>query len=203
MSTYRKVGWEARGESFGASELGALLGVSPYETREQLIDRKARKTKTASTFAMRAGSYLESGILTMYAKETGRECEEWQETIASDALPHLVVTPDARESGTLTLVEIKHSAGGKGWGVGDVIDRLEAYTVHEATAAPLHYQVQVQGQLAVTGYEHCRIVGFIRGNLRVYEVPRHEGVIRRIREECARGWDEVLRLREGLALEVM
>lgn len=199
---YRVVGWEARGQAFGASELGVLLGVSPYEDRASLIRRKATGERIHSKPAMKLGSCLESGILAFYREMTGREAKAWppRQTIACDAFPHLVVTPDATEDGG-PLLEIKHSAGGKGWGVGSVIDDAEGFTTHAGSAAPLHYQVQVQGQMAVTGHAHCRIVGLIRGRLRVYEVPRHEGVIARIRQECIDGWNEVQQLRKELARE--
>jgi hypothetical protein len=200
---YRVVGWGSRGQAFGASELGILLGVSPYEDRDSLIRRKATGERIPSKPAMKLGSCLESGILRFYAEMTGREVKAWpaQQSVACDAFPHLVVTPDATEEVDGPLLEIKHSAGGKGWGVGGVISDHEGWTRHDGTAAPLHYQVQVQGQMAVTGHAHCRIVGLIRGRLRIYEVPRHEGVIARIRSECVSGWGEVLRLRQELARE--
>jgi hypothetical protein len=194
---YRAVGWDERAEAFGASECGALLGVSPYESREDLIVRKAHRLRTESRPVMRIGTFLEEGILRLYAHESGRVCTPWAPrfTVASDAFPALVCTPDAVED-TGALVEIKFSGGGRGWGTGEVIEDLPAYTVHKASAAPLHYAVQCQAQLAITGREHCRLVGLIRGRLRVYEVPRHEGVIARLRDEAPKAWSEVLRLRE-------
>jgi predicted phage-related endonuclease len=200
---WHEVGWEARGQAFGASELGALLDVSPYEDRLSLVHRKATGERTPSKPAMVLGSCLEDGILRFYAEMTGRKVTPWtaRRTIASVAFPHLVVTPDAVDDSGDVLLEIKHSAGGRGWGVGAVIDECDGYTTHEGSAAPLHYQVQVQGQMAVTGHKHCRIAGLIRGRLRIYEVPRHAGVIERIRRECVSGWAEVLRLREQAALK--
>lgn len=200
---WHEVGWGARGDAFGASELGALLDVSPYEGRASLINRKATNERTPSKPAMVLGICLEDGILRFYSAMTGRKVTPWvaRRTIASIAFPHLVVTPDAVDDDADVLLEIKHSAGGRGWGVGAVIDDCDGYTTHEGQAAPLHYQVQVQGQMAVTGHAHCRIVGLIRGRLRIYEVPRHEGVIARIRSECVNGWGEVLRLRQELARE--
>lgn len=199
---WHEVGWGARGDAFGASELGALLDVSPYEDRSSLIARKASGERSPSKPAMVLGSCLEDGILRFYAEMTGRKVTPWvaRRTIASIDFPHLVVTPDAVDDTSDALLEIKHSSGGRGWGVGAVIDECDGYTTHEGGAAPLHYQVQVQGQMAVTGHRHCRIAGLIRGKLRIYEVPRHEGVIARIRQECIRGWAEVLRLREQAAL---
>ena len=201
---FRFVPWESRAEAFGASELGALLDVSPYESRADLIYRKAHAIDVHRKPAMLLGQCLEAGILAFYVALTHREAHPWGErkTIASDAFPRLVVTPDASEPDAGTgpcLLEIKHSAGGKGWGTGRVIEEHEGFTVHEGAAAPLAIQVQTVAQLAVTGYPRARVVGLIRGKLRIYEIARHEGVISRIREECVSGWAEVAALRAASA----
>ncbi len=208
LRVFRRVGWEARREAFGASEIGALLDASPWESRADVVRRKASGEELPRKPAMLLGACLESGILAYYVALTHHEATAWETrgTIASDAFPRLVVTPDAHEpdAGTgPTLLEIKHSAGGRGWGTGHVVEEYDGVTVHEGRAAPLHVQIQVQGQLAVTGYPRARIVGLIRGKLRVYECERHDGVIARIAAECVSAWRdvEVLRAHTGLAME--
>ena len=204
---YRVVRWEDRGEGFGASEAGALLDVSPYESRDGLIYRKAHRIRTESKPVMRIGQFLEHGILALYAHESGEDVEAWvgedgkPQTLASLAQPLMIASPDARVRDTRRGIEIKFSGGGRGWGTGDVLSDLPAYTIHDGRAAPLMYQLQAQQCMAVTGFDEWPIVGLIRGRLRVYAVERHEGAIARLHEEIPRAWDEVLRLRSAVARE--
>lgn len=198
---YRVLTWEERGNGFGASEAGALLDVSPYESRDSLIYRKAHRLRTDSKPVMRIGQFLERGILELYAHESGEAAVAWvgddgkPQTLGSLREPLMIATPDAHVTNTRRGVEIKFSGGGRGWGTGDVIRDLPAYTIHAGSAAPLMYQLQAQQCMAVTGYDEWPIVGLIRGRLRVYHVERHEGAIARLFEEIPRAWAEVLRLR--------
>lgn len=65
---------EARKQGVGASEIGTILGVNPYDTPYQLWLRKTgRAPAVEENFLMKAGHYLESAIAQFCADETGVE----------------------------------------------------------------------------------------------------------------------------------
>lgn len=65
---------EARKQGVGASEIGTILGVNPYDTPYQLWLRKTgRAPMVEENFLMKAGHYLESAIAQFCADETGVE----------------------------------------------------------------------------------------------------------------------------------
>ena len=65
---------EARKDGIGASEIGTILGVNPYDTPYQLWLRKTGQAPpTEDNFLMKAGHYLESAIAQFCADETGVE----------------------------------------------------------------------------------------------------------------------------------
>ena len=63
---------EARSLGIGASEVGTILGVNPWETPYQLWRRKkGLDAPKQENFAMKAGHYLEDAVSKFFSDETG------------------------------------------------------------------------------------------------------------------------------------
>jgi putative phage-type endonuclease len=63
-----------REKGIGSSEVGTILGINKWETPYQLWRRKVGiDPPKESSFAMRAGHYLEDAVSQMWEYETGRE----------------------------------------------------------------------------------------------------------------------------------
>lgn len=89
---------EARKDGIGASEIGTILGVNPYDTPYQLWLRKTGQVPpTEDNFLMKAGHYLESAIAQFCADETGVEIIKQSAgdfIVVNQDKPFLRVSPD-------------------------------------------------------------------------------------------------------------
>ena len=89
---------EARKDGIGASEVGTILGVNPYETPYQLWLRKTgRAPAKEESFLMKAGHYLEAAIAQFCADETGVEIIKQSAgdfLVVNEDRPFLRVSPD-------------------------------------------------------------------------------------------------------------
>lgn len=89
---------QARTNGIGASEVGTILGLNPFETPLQLWRRKkGLDAPKAENFAMKAGHFLEDAVSRFYADETG--CTVIKNTaedfsILNPEKPYLRVSPD-------------------------------------------------------------------------------------------------------------
>lgn len=90
---------EARKGGIGASEIGTILGVNPYDTPYQLWLRKTGRVQEVESenFLMKAGHYLEEAIAKFCADETGieiikRSAEEF--VVVNQDKQFLRVSPD-------------------------------------------------------------------------------------------------------------
>jgi putative phage-type endonuclease len=180
-----------RRSAIGASEAPMLLGVSPYKSPMQLFAEKLEMVEPdASTDAMRWGQILEGPLAEHYAAKTGRRLHDpGRYTLRrSRAVPWMVATLDREivsapyemldpATGTLTRyerplpapLEIKTTAG----------YRFEDWN----DEPPIHVLVQVQHQLAVTGWDWASVAVLLGGRtFRWYDVPRHEPFILKLIE---------------------
>lgn len=90
---------EARRAGIGSSEIGTILGVSPWDTPYKLWLRKTGQVKEEEqeNFLMKAGHYLEDAIAHFCADETGctvikQSAEEF--LVVNRDRPYLRVSPD-------------------------------------------------------------------------------------------------------------
>src|SRR6266567_108753 len=147
----------ARG--LGASEIAAALGVSPFKSQFQLWSEKtglAEPDDLDSKEFVKWGLRLEEPIARAFAEETGRTvtmCPRFT-LVRHPKYPWLTATPDATqivvERSEVGALQIKttNAFAAKDWKEG----------------APLYYQVQQQGELAVTGYTWGTLCVLIGGN---------------------------------------
>lgn len=136
--------WISKRRNFlGASDVAAVLGVSPWAGPLDVYLNKVCNAEVPESRAMRRGTAMEPVIADWYAEETGREIQNPGTTAIQihPDIPFLSATLDrlivGDERGRAPL-EIKSVGGWKS---------REEWEIDP----PLHYQVQVQIQMAVIG----------------------------------------------------
>ena len=180
---------EMRKRDVTSTESAALFGMSPYTTHFELWHAKksglAREFKTNER--MKWGNRLEAAIAHGIAEEQGWEIRPLKEYMRD---------PDARIGSSFDFVitnlpggpvhlEIKnvdYLAFRDGW-IEDDDGGIEA---------PEHIEMQVQHQMAVSGFKRAFIGAFIAGNRGVViERERDEPVIAAIKAKVAEFWRTV------------
>ena len=171
-----------------STESAALFGMSPYVTAFDLWHRK--RSGTAPEFKqndrMKWGNRLEAAIAHGIAEEQGWEIRPMKEYMRD---------PDARLGSSFDFVitslgepvhlEIKNV---------DYLAFRDGWIEHDdgSIEAPEHIEMQVQHQMAVSGFKRAFIGAFIGGNRGVViERERDEDVIRAIRHRVAEFWRTV------------
>jgi putative phage-type endonuclease len=168
----------ARRSAIGASEAPIILGVSPFKRPMELFAEKLEVVeRDAETDGMRWGKILEGPLAEHYAAETWRQLRDpGRYTLRrSKAVPWMVATLDreiiAVPNGDRSVpapLEIKTTAF-----------RAEDWQ----DEPPVDVLVQVQHQLAVTGWAWASVAVLIAGRtFRWYDVPRHEPFITKLIE---------------------
>lgn len=177
-----------RRQDVTSTESAALFCMSPYLTHFELWH--AKRSGTAREFKvndrMRWGNRLEAAIANGIAEEQG-----W--TIAP--LKDYMRLPDARMGSSFDFqitnlgepvhLEIKNV---------DYLAFRDGWIEHEdgTIEAPEHIEMQVQHQMAVSGWRRAYIGAFIAGNRGVViERERDEDVIRAIKAKVAEFWRTV------------
>ena len=178
----------ARQQDVTSTESAALFGMSPYVTAFELWHRK--RSGTAPEFKVNSrmawGNRLEAAIAHGIAEEQGWEIRPMKEYMRD---------PDARMGSSFDFVitslgepvhlEIKNV---------DYLAFRDGWIEHEdgSIEAPEHIEMQVQHQMAVSGFPRAFIGAFIGGNRSVViERERDEDVIRAIRAKVAEFWRTV------------
>lgn len=144
---------EARGgECITATEIAAVMGLSPWMSRFTLWHKKAGLPvpRFEPSPEMEWGNRLEDAVAQKWADEhdpvvlaqagTWRHAErKWQRATPD----RIVCEPD----GTWSLLEVKTSPFGDGWECG----------------VPVHYQCQIQWQLDTLGLPACHVALLVGG----------------------------------------
>ena len=142
------------------SRIAGILGLSPYNTREEVLREMIREhfgadTEFTGNAATRYGSEHEADALAWYEEERGVMTYDNQEFIIHPVHDFLAVTIDGRVDGGLVECKAPYRSG--------------------YTTVPAHYGPQLQLQMACAGADWCDFVcwrqdgsGFIE---RVYADP--------------------------------
>lgn len=186
MTESERAAWlELRRQYVGSSEAGALLGVSPWMTRFRLWHAKRGDLsgEDFDTEAMAWGRRHEATIAEGLRDETGWELiRPNQSHIAHPTVPGLGASPDF-------LIAGHH----RGPGVAEM-KSVDAYDFArwEDGQPPIWYVLQLQTQLAVTGYQWGVLACLVGGNrLRVFDYERHAASIAILERETVAFWDSV------------
>lgn len=154
----------ARQEGIGGSEVGALVGISEYETPWSVYNTKKRGGKDLSEVAaVEWGHRLENVVAEKVAEEVGLVSRFGGGLWAHREKPFLRVTPDRfatkpRAWKAQALIECKTAGDDEHW---------ESGTIHPkgygSGSAPLSYQAQCQWQMGILGlpvaYLGCLVLG--------------------------------------------
>ena len=154
----------------GASDLPALLGLSPWAKPFDLWEEKTgrREPRGGNTQTMR-GHRLEPVAADWYAEVTGEKLAKVNRTVRDLRWPHLFCHPDRRVVGKRKGVEIKTS-----W--------------REWDDLPLRVRAQVQAQLGLTGWDEIDVALMTFETLRIYPVARDDAEIEAMFEYAERWW---------------
>lgn len=179
----REAWLQQRMSGIGASESPAVLGLSPWKSPFQLWAEKTGHVEPDSLEGNEPAEFgirLEKPIAEAFADRTGREVNMWPayQLVRDPATPWLTCTPDAtqevpdRDTG---LVQIKTASAYK--------------SADWADGIPLMYQVQVQHEMAVTGYSWGTLVVLIGGQkLRYFDFERNDRFIEALLPKLAAFW---------------
>jgi len=137
----------ARRWRVGGSEIGAVCGWSPYQTRDELLAAKISGEQGPTSAAMERGTFLEAGVLALACHREGLTLDPAASaaTYVHDEHPWALFNPDGIAVDGV-LVEAKTTAdraNDRGWG------RAGNGSI------PAHYEAQVQWGLGILGLDRC------------------------------------------------
>lgn len=141
---------KARENGIGASEVGAILGLSPFETPFSIWLKKTKQVPPEpENVAMKMGHYLEPIVAQLWEEETG---EKVIKASAADIIyvhpeyDFMRATPDRIVRGRKKLLEIKTTV-----------------TNIDSEDLPAHWIAQCQYQQYVTGIHDCDLAWLVSG----------------------------------------
>lgn len=175
----------ARKQGIGASESVILFSEIPnsYCTPYKLWLLKTGKLERDDELNDYQwwGHELEPAIAKRYEYETGEKLEYRPETVTHPRIPFMLCHPDRFVNGKRKLVEIKAvTYDPEKWG--------EPGTDH----VPPEYVIQVQHQLACTGYEEVDLIAFFLNYRKsvIYSFKRDNELIATIENAVTQFWND-------------
>lgn len=162
---------DARKSGIGGSDAAAVLGASPWKSPYALwAEKTGLETDLTDNEVLRWGRVLEGPIADEYAKISGRKLQYPGEFAIQrhPSLPHMicsldrVIEPiDDRGPGSLSIKYVGPFKAGA-WG----------------EEAPIEYQVQLQHEMAVTGFKWAAFAVLIWGaGVKWMDVERNDNFI--------------------------
>lgn len=166
-----------RADGLGGSEIAAVLGLSPFESRFSLWHRKrGEAAPQAETEEMRAGKYFEPGIVEWFRDTHPDYRVRRAGTYRSKARPWQIANPDRIITGPAgrEVLEIKNVRGADGWGEPG------------SDEVPVYYRAQVLWYVDVLGLSRARLAVVVAGcEFREYVVDYTLDEARILRREAA------------------
>jgi putative phage-type endonuclease len=162
----------ARATRIGASEIGAICGWSPWQTRADVMARKLGQTeRTPQTNAQQRGHLVESAVADWFAEETGATylLPESNGTYVHPDHDHHLANPDrlCADGTVLEAKSAREQSLADGWG------RAGSGQV------PLTYQAQCMWLCHVLGADVCHLAVLFGQpfEFKKYRIRRDEAVI--------------------------
>jgi putative phage-type endonuclease len=153
----------ARLQGVTASEIAAVLGLSPWESAWALWHRKAGLIGPAPENAEQAwGRVFEGPIAQRFTEEHPQVRVTRCGTYRSRLRPYQIANPDRLCWPGRIPLEIKWSPYGDGWGE------------EGSGIVPIYYRCQVLWQMDVLGVDHALLAALVGTDFRVYRVDWHE-----------------------------
>ncbi len=190
----RELWLQARQEGIGGSEVGALVGISEYDTPWSVYNTKKNGGKDLSEVAaVEWGHRLENVVAEKVADEVGLVSRFAGGLWARKDNPVLRVTPDRfatrpRSWRAEALIECKTAGDDEHWASG---------TIHPKSlgtgSAPLSYQAQAQWQMGIIGLPVCYLGCLVLGRERQFftvEIHFDREWFAELEAEAVRFWTE-------------
>lgn len=167
-----------RGKGIGASEVGSILGLSPFDTPFSLWLKKTGQVEPEpENIAMRLGHYLEPVVTQIWEEETG---EKVIKASAADIIyvhpeyDYMRATPDRIVRGRKKLLEIKTTV-----------------TTIDPEDLPPHWVAQCIYQQYVTGIHDADLAYLVQGRYFGYvHIPYDEEFAEFIAERVKEFWND-------------
>lgn len=173
----RKDWLKARNKGLGGSDIGAILGLSPYKTAVDVwLEKTGRSVNDANTLPMRFGTFAEAFVADEYEAATGRQVQRFNAMLQRHDYPFMLANVDRlvipegakvashkSEIRTDTGLECKTASAftAKDWGE-ECSDQM-----------PQSYLVQCAWYMAVTGCAHWDLAALIgNADFRVFNLSR-------------------------------
>lgn len=186
--TTREAWLEDRKGSTGASAVASLFDVGWHTKLQAYAMATGVMAPPEETEAMRMGHIMEPVIRDLFEEETGYKTQDWGEftILRNEQFPGQHVTLDfpimaangkRKAPAVLECKNVGHYMAAKDWENGEL---------------PLYVQMQVQAQLAITGWEWGAVGAILGGNKFVFDfVERNEDFIKELSSRVALFWANV------------
>lgn len=168
-----------RTKFLGASEIPAVLGISPFKSPlDVYLEKTGRLVQNPPSIQMRAGNYLEPLVIALFEEETGIQVVNRQAHLTLKDHPFISATIDGQTTDG-ALVECKTTGFSQGWGE------------PETDQVPDHVLVQCVQQMAVSGLSVVWIPVLIgRSDFRIYRVNRDEELEKMVIDRGIEFWEK-------------
>lgn len=176
MTDDRTAWLERRRRGIGASDIGAIVGLSPWASPMSVwLDKIGRTDDQEETEAMRWGHLLEQPIVQAFEEDTGLYVGGQQDERQHPDHPTHLATLD----GIVYESPVSEDSGRAGAELGVFEAKFTGSAAWDEV--PDHYACQVQWQMHVTGLNHAWLAAlhraFGRIEFRIYEIERDQTVI--------------------------
>lgn len=169
---YRKMG-------ITGTDAGSICGLNPYKSAMQVfIDKTSDVTESSDNEAMRQGRDLEEYVARRFCEATGKKVRRINAICISEEHPFMLADFDRLIVGERAGLECK---------------TVSAYSSDKWKngAIPLHYQLQVQHYLAVSGFDTWYIAALILGReFIIHKIERDEELIENLVTIEKRFWEQ-------------
>lgn len=166
-----------RMEGIGGSDAGAVVGLNEYKSPIAVWQEKTgRKTETEDNDYLRIGRDLEDYVASRFEEETGKKVYRCKKMLQSVENPFMLADVDRLVYGEQSGLEIKTASPykWKDWKNGDI---------------PMHYQIQCNHYMAVTGLDKWYICALIYPHIEIREIERDEEIIRMLTQLEGEFWN--------------
>ena len=183
---------QARLGGIGGSEVGALVGISDYDTSFSVWNTKKHGGKDLSALAaIEWGHRLEEVVAAKVADNIGMASRFAGGLWADRERDFLRVTPDRfatkpRQWRAQALIECKTAGDDDNWADGTIHPKS-----HGTGSAPLSYQAQAQWQMGIIGLPVCYLGCLVLGRERQFftvEVHFDKDWFAELADEAERFW---------------
>jgi len=177
-----------RSKYIGGSDIGAILGLSPFKSPLAVwMEKTGKEVKTVDSLPLRFGSFVEEFVANEYAKATGFALRHDESIYIHPDYSYMsahidrIVHTDGLDQAATKILECKTA---------NPFSRAQ-WGEPGSDQIPLHYLTQVTWYLAITGIERADIAVLI-GNtdFRIYTILRDPELENLVLEKAHHFWHE-------------